>query len=102
MVDQDPVKCNGCNNEEETRELHGAEQDAAAADTVNKHKVGLGEEVRACNDSINCHRIGEANESEQGRGIVHQRIKASKLTDSHKTTSSNKSTEVCWSHIKLL
>lgn len=52
VVDRDPVECNGCNNEEETRELHGAEQDAAAADTVNKHKVDLGEEeVRACNDS---------------------------------------------------
>ena len=52
MVDQDPVKCNGCNNEEETRELHSVEQNAAAVDTVNKHKVGLGEEeVRACNDS---------------------------------------------------
>ena len=51
MVDRDPVECNGCNNEEETHELHGAEQDAAAAaDTVDKHKVSLGEEVCACND----------------------------------------------------
>lgn len=103
VLDGDPLETDSGNDQEETHELHSAEQDSATSGSVDKHEVDPGEdEVGGSNNGSYSDGVGEADEREDQRRVVHERVETAELRDSHETTSRDESAEVGWDDVKLL
>lgn len=81
----------------------GADEDLAAAPRVDGHGVDPGhDEVGAGDDETDGDRVGEADEGEEGGGVVHERVEAGHLADDHQAASADQSTEVAGDGVQLL
>jgi hypothetical protein len=80
-----------------------ANEQSPATEGVHHHHVDPGHhEIGTSDHQTDSDWVGEADESEECRRVVHQRVETGQLRDDHQATSADKSAEVGWVGVKHL
>lgn len=103
MVDGNPLKADGSDDQSQAHELNRAKQDSAASSTIDEQEVDKGEdEVGARNDGSHGHGVGKSNKREDDWRIVHEGIETGELGDGHQATGRYQGAEVGTNNVELL